>query len=96
MENSRKQVSGLEAAIAAMVVSGMDENSPQVMTLKGSLAKGKRNAQEAPIAVQVKGAQEFVDQAQQCFARVGLRNPQVEVGSCQVQSQRQSTRPGFR
>ena len=50
MENARKQVSGLEAAIAAMIVSGMDENSPEVTTLRGSLAKAKRNAQEAPIA----------------------------------------------
>ena len=38
MENARKQVSCLEAAIAAMIVSGMDENSAEVMTLKGSLA----------------------------------------------------------
>ena len=29
MENARKQVSGLEAAIAAMIASGMDENSPR-------------------------------------------------------------------
>ena len=64
MENVRKQVSCLEAAIATTIVSGMDENSPEVTTLKGSLAKAKRNAQEAPIAVQVKGAQEFVDRAQ--------------------------------
>ena len=64
MENARKQVSGLEAAIAAMIASGMDENSPEVTTLRGSLVKAKRNAQEAPIAVQVKGAQEFVDRAQ--------------------------------
>ena len=53
---ARKQVSGLEAAIAAMIASGMDENSPEVTTLRGSLAKAKRNAQEAPLAVQVKGA----------------------------------------
>ena len=50
-ENARKQVSGLEAVIAAMIASGMDENSPEVATLKGSLVKAKRNAQEAPIAV---------------------------------------------
>ena len=61
MENARKQVSGLEAAIAAMTASGMDENSPEVTTLRGSLVKANRNAQEAPIAVQVKGAQEFDD-----------------------------------
>ena len=57
MENARKQVSGLEAAIAAMIASGMDENSPEVTTLRGFLVQAKRNAQEAPIAVQVKGAQ---------------------------------------
>ena len=40
----------------------MDENSPEVTTLRGSLVKAKRNAQDSPIAVQVEGAQEFVDE----------------------------------
>ena len=44
MENARKQVSGLEPAIATMIASGMEENSPEVMTLRGSLVKAKRNA----------------------------------------------------
>ena len=39
LENVRKQ----------MIVSGMDENSAEVTTVKGSLAKAKRNAQEAPL-----------------------------------------------
>ena len=43
---ARKQVSGLEAVIAAMSASGMDENSAEVTTLKGSLAKVKRNVHD--------------------------------------------------
>ena len=46
MENARKQVSGLEAAIAAMIASGMDENSAEVTTLRG--VKAKHNAQRGP------------------------------------------------
>ena len=80
---SREKKSCLEAAIAAMIASGMDENSPQVTILKGSLVKAKRNAQEAPIAVQVKGAQEFVDRAQKRLdAHDKLRELQRDRPSC--------------
>ena len=64
VENARKRVSGLEAAIAAMIASGMEEKSAEVTTFKGSLTEAKRDAQEALLEIQVKGAQEFVDRVQ--------------------------------
>ena len=87
---SREKKSCLEAAIAATITSGMDENSPEVTTLKGSLVKAKRNAQEAPTAVQVKGAQEFVDRAQKRLdARDKLRRElEIELAEGQARLQR--------
>ena len=73
MENARKQVSGLEAAIATMIASSMDENSSEVTTLKGSLAKAKRNAQEAPIARICRSSSEAFGCSQQIAQRVGDR-----------------------
>ena len=92
MENARKKVSGPEAAIAAMTASGMDENSPEVTTLKGSLAKAKRNAQEAPIAVQVKGAQEFVDRAQKRLDAHDKLRKELEVELVEGQARLQRLR----
>ena len=73
MENARKQVSGLDAAIATMIASGMDENSAEVTTLKGSLTKAKRNAQEAPIARICRSSSEAFGCSQQIAQRVGDR-----------------------
>ena len=73
MENARKQVSGLDAAIATMIPSGMDENSAEVTTLKGSFSKAKRNAQEAPIARICRSSSEAFGCSQQIAQRVGDR-----------------------
>ena len=58
LESARKRVSGLEAAIAAMIANGMDENSAEVKSFRVSLTQAKRKVQEAPLEVQVKGAQD--------------------------------------
>ena len=68
LESARKRVAGLEAAISAMLSNGLDETSAEVRSLQDSLTKAKRSAQEAPLEVQVKGAQEFIERAQKRLA----------------------------
>ena len=60
-ESAKKRVFGLEAAISAMIANGIDETSSEVTSLKDSLAKAKRNAQEPSLSIQLKGAKEFVE-----------------------------------
>ena len=62
-ESAKKRVLGLEAAISAMIANGIDERSSEVTSLKDSLAKAKRNAQEPSVSIQLKGAKEFVERA---------------------------------
>ena len=73
-----------------MIASGMDENSAEVTTLRLSLTKAKRNAQDAEVAVQVKGAQEMVDRAQRRLdAHDKLRKDlEVELAEGQARLQR--------
>ena len=47
---------------SAMIANGIDETS-LVTSLKDSLAKAKRNAQEPSSSIQLKGAMEFVERA---------------------------------
>ena len=68
LESARKRVAGLEAAISAMLSNGLDEKSAEIRSLQVSLTKAKRSAQEAPLEVQVKGAQEFIERAQKRLA----------------------------
>ena len=53
----------LEATVAA-IANGIDEQSPEVATLKECLSNTKRSAEEPPVSAQLKGAQEFVERAQ--------------------------------
>ena len=50
-------------SISAMIANGIDERSSEVTSLKDSLAKAKRNAQEPSASIQLKGAKEFVERA---------------------------------
>ena len=68
LESARKRVVGLEAAISAMLSNGLDEKSAEVRSLQDSLTKAKRSAQEAPLEVQMKGVQEFIERAQKRLA----------------------------
>ena len=59
---------GLKAAITAMIANGIDETSSEVPSLKDSLAKAKRNAQEPSASIQLKGAKEFVERVRKRLA----------------------------
>ena len=60
-ESAKKRVFGLEAAISAMIANGIDETSSEVTSLKDSLAKAKRNAQEPSLSIQLKGVMGFTE-----------------------------------
>ena len=88
-ENAKRRVVGLEAAVAAMIANGIDEQSPEVATLKECLLKAKRSAEEPPVSAQLKGAQEFVERAQKRLVahdaqRKALENELAE-GEARVQ-----------
>ena len=53
---------------SAMLSNGLAETSAEVRSLQDSLTKATRSAQEAPLEVQVKGAQEFIERAQKRVA----------------------------
>ena len=67
-ESGKKRVLGLEAAISAMIANGIDETSSEVTSLKDSLAKAGRNAQEPSASIQLQGAKEFVERARKRLA----------------------------
>ena len=71
---AKKRVCGLEAAISAMIVNGFDETS----SLKDSLAKAKRNAEEPSLSIQLKGGDGVRRPSSQAFGCP--RRPTCSVG----------------
>ena len=67
LEEAKKKVAGIEAALAALASVGATEG-PEVQFLKESLQKAKRASQEPPIAVQVSQTEAFVERARKRLA----------------------------
>ena len=91
---------GLEAAISTMIANGIDETSSEVTSLKDSLAKAKRNAQEPSASIQLKGAKEFVERVRKRFAAHDAQHAVLEKelvdGETRVQRLAQVHRVGCR
>ena len=62
MEEAKKKVSGIEAALAALA-SVATTNGIEVQVLQDALRKARRAAQESPISVQIAQSESFVERA---------------------------------